>query len=564
MAQLRLAFFDQSDSIAAVAKWGIAMGEFRVERISAPRAQRPVDGTAERLTVLAGRIVTMDASSTIHPAGFVCIKGKSISEVAPDAASIPAEFATTKPVETSGTIYPGLIELHNHLPYNMIPIWDVPQRYTNRNIWRSDFARYLPEVSWPATVLGKNTDLDYQRAIVRFVECRSLFGGVTTAQGSSGNGEYYKGLVRNVEAPLEQGWPAAQGQTLDYRSEQIESDLLPKLGINRPFFYHLSEGTDADALQRFLDLDCGPKGWAINKNLIPIHCVALAATHMQRLSLAAGMVWSPLSNFLLYGRTADVTAAKNAGVRIALGSDWGPSGSKNLLGELKIARIVSRELGDVFSDEDLVRMVTTNPASMLGWDAHIGSIEKGKRADLLVLADKVELPYSQLINARENQIVAVVIDGRPRLGREGIMEFALDQQEPVRIGGWRYTLDLAEDVGQTLGGLSLASAMAKLAYGLEHLPELARDYVRQTSFLLERADEAQGISATLNLQNWGLHLEFEPELTTLKAVVEKAPEIDPTLIKRIELPPMTEIDDACFRPALRRNVNLPDFVRSYL
>ena len=54
------------------------------------------------------------------------------------------------------------------------------------------------------------------------------------------------------------------------------------------------------------------------------------------------MVWSPLSNLLLYGATADVAAAQAAGVSIGLGSDWSPAGSKNLLGELKVARLVKR------------------------------------------------------------------------------------------------------------------------------------------------------------------------------------------------------------------------------
>ena len=56
------------------------------------------------------------------------------------------------------------------------------------------------------------------------------------------------------------------------------------------------------------------------------------------------MVWSPLSNLLLYGATARVDAAKRAGVRIGLGSDWSPSGSKNLLGELKVAWLYSQHM----------------------------------------------------------------------------------------------------------------------------------------------------------------------------------------------------------------------------
>ena len=56
------------------------------------------------------------------------------------------------------------------------------------------------------------------------------------------------------------------------------------------------------------------------------------------------MIWSPLSNLLLYGGTAHVDAAREAGVTIGLGSDWSPTGSKNLLGELKVAWLYSQHL----------------------------------------------------------------------------------------------------------------------------------------------------------------------------------------------------------------------------
>ena len=50
-----------------------------------------------------------------------------------------------------------------------------------------------------------------------------------------------------------------------------------------------------------------------------------------------GLIWSPRSNITLYGDTARVTIASRLGVNIALGTDWMPSGSMNLLRELKCA-----------------------------------------------------------------------------------------------------------------------------------------------------------------------------------------------------------------------------------
>src|SRR3546814_4445453 len=86
------------------------------------------------------------------------------------------------------------------------------------------------------------------------------------------------------------------------------------------------------------------------------------------------MVWSPLSNLLLYGQTADVAAAKAAGLTIGLGSDWSPSGSKNLLGELKAAQACNRAPGGPFSARDMVAMATSNEAKLRKWEKGVGSL----------------------------------------------------------------------------------------------------------------------------------------------------------------------------------------------
>ena len=78
-----------------------------------------------------------------------------------------------------------------------------------------------------------------------------------------------------------------------------------------------------------------------------IHCVALEPADFEVMAAnGASMVWSPFSNLLLYGQTANVAAAVAASsaampFKIGIGSDWSPSGSKSLIGELKVARVDS-------------------------------------------------------------------------------------------------------------------------------------------------------------------------------------------------------------------------------
>src|SRR5262249_22770401 len=171
------------------------------------------------------------------------------------------------------------------------------------------------------------------------------------------------------------------------------------------------------AREHFLALRGPSDEWAIVEALAGIHCAGLEPNDFRILATHRGtMVWSPLSNLLLYGGTADVKSAKEHGVVMALGPDWSPTGSKNVLGELKVAKIVSENAGDLFSDREIVAMATRNPARMLKWHGGVNSLEAGKRADVVVVRGHAGDPYASLIAAKESDIDLVLIDDEPRFG----------------------------------------------------------------------------------------------------------------------------------------------------
>ncbi|HEX9155860.1 MAG TPA: hypothetical protein VF819_09865, partial [Nitrospira sp.] len=115
---------------------------------------QPVDPLEGPKTALGGRVVTMDASRRILPDGVVYLEKGAIVAVTERAAPAPDGFAGVKVIDTGGTIYPGLIELHNHLSYNALPMWNVPKRYKNRNQW-AGIPEYRKLISGPMQVLGK-------------------------------------------------------------------------------------------------------------------------------------------------------------------------------------------------------------------------------------------------------------------------------------------------------------------------------------------------------------------------------------------------------------------------
>src|SRR6516164_8897886 len=362
----------------------------------------------------------MNAAFTVFSSGAVYVDGQSITAVQDSAAPPPPGFAGATTVSTTGVIFPGLIELHNHLSYNALTMWQVPRRFADRSRWQ-DNADYKRRVTGPMGTIAKSTDPHLLASLVRYVETKCLLAGVTSSQGISLQSDhlnaYYRGAMRVVEDPVERNFPKATTHIPDIEaSEWVQfKKILDRASC---LLLHLSEGVDERARAAFLALQNSQGDWAISSALAGIHCAGLQPEDFTVLGQHGGsMVWSPLSNLLLYGGTTNIAAAKSAGVPISLGSDWSPTGSKNLLNELKVAKTVSDAGGLGLSDRDLAAMVTRTPASIVKWGALVGSLESGKRADLII----VDAPpgadvYTGLISARETNVQLVVIDGKAVVG----------------------------------------------------------------------------------------------------------------------------------------------------
>src|SRR3954452_7659526 len=214
------------------------------DRLVSPRGMEATMAGSD-IFALTGCIATMDAGATVVRRGVVYIRGNMIVAVQERAAPAPDGFAAVPVVETGGTLFPGLIELHNHLPYDILPLWQVPGRFTNRAVWSDpdktpDYRRLI---SGPMGVLGRNPDV--VPAIVRYIEVRALLGGTTTSQGvalasNSGIVTFYRGLVRNVETTGDPQLRPATTHIADVDATDAER-FLTRLNGTQKLILHLAE-----------------------------------------------------------------------------------------------------------------------------------------------------------------------------------------------------------------------------------------------------------------------------------------------------------------------------------
>jgi 5-methylthioadenosine/S-adenosylhomocysteine deaminase len=447
--------------------------------------------------LLHGTVVTMDAAGTVLHDGSVLVRnGKIVATW--QGADTPQGVAIGKAVVIDlgpkALILPGLINLHNHPTYDMLEVWPAPsshvqaalgrplgtEPYANRYQWNKVGVTSPPEfrrlVDSPQLLLNSPVGLNLYPEVGKYAEVKAMLGGETAFQGGPTDPRVDNILIRNVD-DVNFGRHNIESRvpSIDTLNGTELSALLDRMhdGQVDAWIVHLAEGV-RDNQRRAGDTfssraeftTLASKGLLTENTVIthgnglePDDFAAMRAAPSIRLDgsgdgLGAKLVWSPLSNLLLYGQTAFVYHALQAGVVVSLGTDWSPSGSRNLLDELKIADVTlrdrrllggdrdlipslsitgktdeAREDAEIALDKVLVEMVTTNPAKTLHWTQEVGSIESGKFADLLVITkpkhpsseDIPNSPYRNLIDATEEDVHLVLVNGEPLAGDVAVM-----------------------------------------------------------------------------------------------------------------------------------------------
>lgn len=401
--------------------------------------------------ILTGKIVTMNDAGDIYPNARLWIADGKIMAIAKAGEALPDGANNALSLDTNGIIYPGLIDLHNHPDYSFYPLMPITKKYRDRYEWRWYDDIYNKRITFPQELMTRAYYFDLGLEIGRYGEYKALVGGTTSIQGGGSlNRGLAPGRYGNYQ-PLPGGSPPLFGtnvSTVNAREECLvrnveNSRVEARVATSRvdignsakdwaamqaerakgPLVIHLAEGASSRMANEFNAVkDSGLLG----PELIAIHGVGLTEPQLTEMASAgAKLVWSPLSNFMLYGKTANVAAAKRAGLSISLAPDWAPSGSKSVLGELKVADLVNKhDLKSLFTDRELVEMVTRKPAEAMDWGKRLGQISEGFLADVIVVDEKNADPYRNLIAAIEENIQLVVVRGEPLYGDAPLMQTA--------------------------------------------------------------------------------------------------------------------------------------------
>ena len=256
----------------------------------------------------------MESQDSILEQGNILVSDGLITAVWESGESPPEEAIGAPLIQTSGTIYPGFIDPHNHAKYNLIPLWDHgTDGWDNRYQWQS-YSGYSDAKDIGCSISDPMA--------MRFAELRAIVGGNTAMQGSANTNtdSFDSILTRNIELyNFNKDFIHTKVTELesDYSGNHIKTGNSS--GSLDAWFLHLAEGIDESSRAEF---DILVQNDLLVGEIVIVHGTALTQQEFSMLAEAGGsLAWSPTSNLLLYGQTTDIASAKEEGVNIMIGPD---------------------------------------------------------------------------------------------------------------------------------------------------------------------------------------------------------------------------------------------------
>jgi 5-methylthioadenosine/S-adenosylhomocysteine deaminase len=434
--------------------------------IQASQAQSP---KTVSLLITNGTIVTMDPELRVLPLGSVAIDGSTI--VAVDRAdTIRRRFRARDTIEAWGSIVlPGLINTHTHAPMVLyrgladdLALMDWLQKY----IFPAEAKTVSPAFVRAGTRLaalemiqsGTTTYADmyyFEEEIAKETKAAGLRGvlGQTIIQFPVADAKTPADGLARTEAFIKE-WkgdplitPAVAPHamyTLDGPTLMACRELARRYNV--PTIIHLAE-TQAETQTAQERYRSSPVAYLealgfLGPGVLAAHGVWVSEPEIALLkSRGVGVSHNPESNMKLASGTAPVPGYLKAGVSLGLGTDGAASNNDlDMFEAMRVAALLHKhESGDprVMSAREALEMATLGGARALGMHTELGSLEPGKRADVIVVsmnsARQTPLydPVSHLVyTTRGSDVQATIVDGKVLMRSRKVL--TLDEQAVLK------------------------------------------------------------------------------------------------------------------------------------
>jgi len=387
--------------------------------------------------------------------GDVSIKDGRIAAIAPHIDEPHDRIVDAR----GGYVLPGLIQTHIHLCQTLFRGYadDLPlMDWLRRRVWPME-AAHTPETLRAATRLAATELLASGTTAVLTMETVHDTDAVFEAVAQSGlratigkcmmdsDAQVPRRLRERMRDSIDESiairkrWHGAANGRLRAAfaprfAVSCSRDLLEAVAsLSREqqaiVHTHASESRDEIALVKQMsgglsNLEYLASVGLTSPHLCAAHCVWVDDREQQLLAdRDVKVLHCPGSNLKLGSGIAPVAEMRARGITVSLGADGAACNNRlDMFEEMRLAAVLQamRTQPGVLPARDVLAMATRAGARTLGLDAEIGSIEAGKRADVIVVdRDRPHLapgpdPYSTLVYAaRGSDVRTTIVDGEP-------------------------------------------------------------------------------------------------------------------------------------------------------
>ncbi|MEW6502283.1 MAG: amidohydrolase [Thermodesulfobacteriota bacterium] len=402
------------------------------------------------LLVSGSHLLPMDATGKVVEEGAVAISGDTIVAVG-KAAELATRYPQAKRLHTPrGLIMPGLVNTHTHAPMACFRglADDLPlMTWLTEYIFPAE-ATLTKEIVHHATLLSLAEMI--KSGTTSFCDMYLFAREVAAATRKSGMRAWIGEVLYDFPSPnygeLENGFACVEEMFAAYKGDPCITitvdphavytcspgllQRLKKVAAQHEALYviHLSETKEEVAgcvkqhgVRPVAHLD----GLGLlDDRVVADHCVELTGEEIELLARRGVKVaHCPESNLKLASGIAPVPDLLAAGVTVGLGTDGAASNNDvDMFGEMDTAakiHKVQRLDSTVMSAETVLAMATRGGARLLGAERMIGSLETGKKADLIVLdldqphlTPLYHIPSHLVYAARGGDVVHSIINGQ--------------------------------------------------------------------------------------------------------------------------------------------------------
>jgi len=416
-----------------------------------------------RILIKGGLLVTMNPERLVIENGAVAVDGERIVDVGL-TRDVEARQRVDEVVEARGKIVlPGIVCAHTHLygallrgaPLKITPPgdfiqalhrvwWPCDEALTERDAYASALAAGVDMITTGTTCFadtfsGPNYIHGSLSAIARAIEeigMRGVLAFEATERNSAEEGR--RGLDENqrfIKEVNEKGSTLTRGMYSLHASFTVSDEMIVE-ARNRATrdkaymtihtseglvdLYHNLERYGKRTVERLRDLG------VLGRDVVLAHCVHLDEGELDIVAEnGCGVAHNPMSNMLNAVGVAPVPEMLRRGIAVGIGNDgYIFDAFENMRSAFLVHKLQRRD-PRLITPLEILEMATINGAKLYGLDEEIGSIEKGKQADIIVISsDSIPTPLTpetvagHIVNSvRGADVETVLVAGRVIMDR---------------------------------------------------------------------------------------------------------------------------------------------------